>query len=96
MSSRQLLAVAEATVMQQSGIKEVIDEAANESSTCTTDTEGEQDGLVRVNCIGNCPVQPADQRKKKERGAMADQHDKHSGSIVNRWNGRIVLKVMSN
>ena len=37
--------------------------AASESSTLTIDTEGEQDGHVRVNCIGNCPVQPADQLK---------------------------------
>ena len=70
--------------------------AASESSTYTIDTSGEQDGHVRVSCIGNCPVQPADQLKKKERGAMAYQHDIHSGAIANRRHGSIVVMVMSN
>ena len=36
----------------------------------TIDTKGEQDVHIKPNCIGNCPVQPADQLKKKETGAM--------------------------
>ena len=46
--------------MQQSGIKDFIAVAASESSTHTIITKGEQNSHVRVNCIGDCPVQPAD------------------------------------
>ena len=46
MSGRQLLAVAEATVMQQPGINDVIAVTASESSTRTIDTDGEQDSQL--------------------------------------------------
>ena len=41
---------------------------AIDCSTHTIDTEGEQDGHVRANCIGSCPVQPADQLNKRKEG----------------------------
>ena len=55
---------------------------ARKSSTFTVDTEGEQDGHVRANAIGNCPVQPADQLKQKEKEAMVYQHDTHTAGIL--------------
>ena len=74
LSGRQFLTDTEATIMQQSGIQKVIYVAANESSTRTIDSDSEQDGHVRVDRIGNCPIQPADQLKQQERGSMADQY----------------------
>ena len=55
--------------------------AASGSSTYTINTEGKQDGHVRVNCIGNFLNQPADQLKKKECGVMAYQPDIHSRAM---------------
>ena len=57
LSSRQLLDVVVATVMQKPDINEDIAVAASESCTRTNNTEGEQNGHVRANCIGNCQVQ---------------------------------------
>ena len=58
------------------------------------DTEGEQDGHVRANCIANCPIQLSDQLKNKETGSMAYRHDIIRRDSVNSChNSRVIMVI---
>ena len=46
-----------------------------------TDTDTEQEGHERANCVNNCPIQLVDQLKKKERRGMVHQLDRSSGLL---------------
>ena len=83
LSVRQRQCDADATVIRQLRITEVIAVASSESSTRKIDTECEQDGHVKATFISICPCQPDDQKEGK--GSMDYQHNTHSEAFVNYW-----------